>query len=113
MRYPCQIDGHPGARAGLLQLLAMHLQAADACAQAGRCNLDFVAHLHVAGLERPGHHRTKAVHAEHPIDPQTGWFIQPGRRGQRVDQGVEGGTERIHPIARFGRHNHQWRVSKA
>jgi len=85
-RDAAQVDGHPGAREGLLHPSAVGLQPPDARAAAGGPDLDLIPNAKASVPQGAGHHRPEAGHGEDPVDGQAG----PAqiRRGRLALQGL-------------------------
>jgi len=93
-----QVDGGTPAREGLLDLFLVRLEAADAPAQAPGQELDLLAQVQLAVLERPGDNGAEAGHGEDAVHRQA----RPAliRAGRRLRQHrIQGRDQLIQPLA--------------
>src|SRR6266446_803102 len=103
-----EVDRRPLARGRGIARLAVYLYVAGAAAFAPREHLDLAVDVQPAGIRRPRHHRSEALHREDAIDrhsenPRCGVAVIDLRDGfhNRRAQLVEAG-------ARRAAHGHDW-----
>ncbi len=72
---PGQIDGHPAARAGRIQLGAVSLEAANAPLQSGRLDINRIANGKRSPCQGAGYNRSKTGEAKYAVDRQAGTAV--------------------------------------